>query len=519
MFVRIIKGRAKEYAVIIRGYRDQNGKVRHKTVKNLGPVTDQNRQQMLDLGRRLIASSSGHTVITTGADVQETSRHNWGAPAIIDHLWHRFSLDEMINSAKTRQALKLMMIDRICAPASKFATYNKRARYQGYEDVELHNIYRSLDLLSQKSDELKSHIHHKQSLRGIKDVVFFDVTTLYFESQKADLLRDFGYSKDCKFNEVQIVLCLVIDAEGKPLTYEIFAGNTSEGTTLLPVLERLKQQFAINKLIIVADRGIGSERNLAEIKQAGYEYVIGAKLRGASQAIKELALKEDDFIDFSDTLEDKKLYKFINNKEQKWVVIHSSKRAQKDKRDRQRLIEKAQEILDHKSSLNDKRGAKKFIKVAKSQNIDAALDDQKIAEDARFDGFYAISFSQADASATDIVAAYHGLWRVEESFRTLKSFFEVRPMFHWTKKRIEGHIMLNFLLLVMEQFLLSKCCNTGQDVDISHEKMRQAIDDLELSIISIDNATLTSYARLTDSQTMLLNSLNIPIPQNHLETL
>jgi Transposase DDE domain len=271
MFVRIIKARTKEYAVIIRGYRDKDGKVRHKTVKNLGPVNAHNRQQMLDLGRRLIASSSGHAVISQGADVQEQSRHNWGAPAIIDNLWNRFSLDSLITSHKTRQALKLMMIDRICSPASKFATYNRRARYQGYENVELHNIYRSLDVICEKSEELKSHIYRKQALRGIQDVVFFDVTTLYFESQKADLLRDFGYSKDCKFNEVQIVLCLVIDSTGKPITYEIFPGNTSEGSTLLPILEKFRKQFAINKLIIVADRGIGSEHNLAHIKEAGYE--------------------------------------------------------------------------------------------------------------------------------------------------------------------------------------------------------------------------------------------------------
>jgi transposase len=241
-------------------------------------------------------------------------------------------------------------------------------------------------------------------------------------------------------------------------------------------------------------------------------------LRSASKETKECALQDTDFIDFVDTPEDKRRYKFINNKKQKWVVIHSSKRAKKDKCDRDRLIAKAKEMLENKSSLNSKRGAKKFIKTNKTQNIAADLDILKIAEDAKFDGFYALSFSQEDASAADIAAAYHGLWQIEESFRALKNFFEVRPMFHWTKKRIEGHIMLNFLLLVMEEFLLSSQGSESQNIDVSNDKIRQAIDELELSLITIDNTTLISYSKLTHCQIMILNFLNIPLPKNKLTT-
>lgn len=518
MFVRLMKGRNKQYVVIVRSYRDEQGRPRQKAVYNFGAVTEETKEQMLNLARRCLTSlEKKQFIIENEGGIQEESRHNWGAPAIIEDLWQRFDLGKIITSKQNANALKLMMIDRLCAPSSKLATYNKRSKYRDFEEVELQHMYRALDALSKQSDELKAHMYNKQHLRGISDVVFFDVTTMYFESQKADLLRDFGYSKDCKFNEVQIVLCLIIDAEGKPLSYELFSGNTCEGKTLLPILDRLKQQFGINKLIIVADRGIGSEENLRHIKDAGYDYIIGAKLRVASKAVKEEALDDNGFCELKCSDNDTRRYKFINNNRQSWVVVHSSKRGEKDRRDRARLVEKAEEMLRNKSALNSRRGAKKFIKTPKGAGKEALLDLTKIQEDARFDGYYAISFSQANASAIDITSAYQGLWQIEESFRILKSFFEVRPMFHWTKRRIEGHIMLNFLLLAMEQFLLShiKTCYKYEDEHISHNRLRSAIDDLDYSILSINDSKFASYSKITDYQFMILRSLNIPLPKNH----
>jgi len=508
MFVRIIKGRQKEYGVIIRGYRDKDGKVRHRTVKNLGAITAKNKEAILELGRRLISQSQGHEIVTTGKEIKELSRQNWGGPAIIEKLWERFNLDAILS--KQVEALKLMLTGRLLDPSSKLATYTGRCEYVNFTQVKLQELYRALDLLDKSKEKLQAHIFNKQKLYGKLDVIFFDVTTLYFESQKVDTLRNFGFSKDCKFNEVQIVLSLVINSEGRPLTYEVFSGSTYEGNTLLLNLQKLKAKYNIDKVIIVADRGIGSKANLNVIKEAGFNYIIGARLRSASKVVKAEAIDSEGYNSFpcSQNSEDLHKYKIIKNQDSSWVVLWSAKRAAKDKQDRQRLVERAQEMLaDNK--VQDKRGAKKYIRGSKTAYC---LDAIKIEQDAQFDGFYALSFSDESMSPQDIAGAYHGLWKIEESFRTIKDFFEVRPMFHWTPKRISGHIMLNFIALVLENDLLLKLKTKVEN--IAHFSIREAIANMQFSILQIGNNQFLSYSSLNALQKTILKSLAINLPLN-----
>ena len=514
MFVRTVKGRNNEYAIIVRGYRDQNGKSRQKTVQNLGVVTDKNRSEIMAFGKRLIAQQQGQEFVTTGEEIVELSRQNWGGPSVIESMWQKFDLEPLLS--KKAKALKLMLIDRIINPVSKLESYTRRDQYEGFEAIKLQDLYRALDLLDKKKDQLKERIFNKQKLYGKMSVVFFDVTTLYFESQKADDLKEFGYSKDCKFNEVQIVLSMVINSEGRPLTYEIFPGNTFEGNTLLSHLIQLKKKYNIDKVIIVADRGIGSGANLQEIKAAGFDYVVGAKLRSSGKAVKEEAIDPKGYKQLfgSDKLgdEDIRKYKVMKLKDCTWIALWSGKRASKDREDRNRLVARAKEMLAS-NQLKDRRGAKKYIQSDKSNH---SLDLEKIEQDARFDGYYALSFSDETMSAEAIASAYHGLWKIEESFRTIKSFFEVRPMFHWTAKRISGHIMLNFISLVMENNLLLKLKELTDDV--SHNKIRDAIAGMQHSILKIGSKNFASYATLESLQKIILKTLNINQPQNHMIT-
>jgi len=514
MFPKVCKGSSKQYVTIVESYRDANGKPKQRQLYNLGPVTEETKEQKLNLARAIIANLDGSKIITGIDGIKETSRVNWGAPQIIDKMWDKFLLNSQFQSCSSGrvQAIKLMLADRLISPCSKLSTYNKRDFYEGGRDVKLEQMYRALDDLSDNCESIKQHLMNQRKDSGI-EVVFFDVTTLYFESQKADLLREFGYSKDCKFNEVQVVLCLLIDSNGAPLTFEVFAGNTFEGATLVPVLSKLKQAFKINKIIIVADRGIGSASNLAQIKSAGYEYIIGARLRSATKSIQEDALNEKGFELLSQSDSDTRQYKFIENNEQKWVIVHSTARARKDQRDRQKFLEKAKEFLESGASINNAKGAKKFIKMPKANKSEMSLDTQKIEQDQRFDGYYAISYSDESMSAAQILSAYHGLWKIEESFRTLKNLFEVRPMFHWTKKRIEGHILLNFILLVFEYSLLYSIKQL--DSSITHASFRNKVLQMEFSSINIDGRNFAVYANLQPLHINILRALNIPIPKNH----
>ena len=214
MFVRIVKARTKDYAVIVRGYRDKDGKVKQKTVQNLGPVNDKNKEQMLAMGRRIIAQKKGEEFISDPKEIKEIKRVNWGCRAIIDKMWEELDLD-IILSGKRKEAIKLMPADRLITPSSKLRTFHRKDEYEGFNDIKLEQLYRGLDLLHDNKKKIKHQIFNKQASKNTIDVAFFDVTTLYFESQKDDDIRDFGYSKDCKFNEVQVVLSLVISSDGR----------------------------------------------------------------------------------------------------------------------------------------------------------------------------------------------------------------------------------------------------------------------------------------------------------------
>ena len=517
MFVRVIKGKSREYVCIVRGFRDAEGKVKQRVVKNLGPVTEETKEALIESGRKLalhLQAENGE-VVTSGEEISETVREHWGAPKVVDALWNKFSFNEQFNSEATVQAIKLMLTERFLSPSSKLQAFNNRNKYQEFKDVRLENLYRALDVLHDNKDNLQTHIFNKQKLYGSIDVAFFDVTTLYFESKKVDDLRNFGFSKDCKFNDVQIVLSLITNSEGRPLTYEIFPGNTFEGKTLVTCLERLKQKFKINKVIIVADRGIGSHSNLEEIKKAGFEYIIGSRLRSSNKATQEEALSKKGYQPLFSDNEDSIKYKIITsnhkNDTQELLCLWSKKRSDKDRADRTRLVEKAQEMVSN-GITEDKRGAKKYLSLQNKNKATAMLDQKKIDRDASFDGYYALNFSSKDLSAKEITSAYHQLWRIEESFRTMKSFFETRPMFHWKSKRISGHIMLNFISLILEVDLELTLKNKG--ISCTHENIRQALGGMQRSVLKIGKGVFYIYTKLDEMQKDILKTLGISLPQN-----
>ena len=535
MYLREIKGKTKNYLAIVEGTRDpKTKKVKQKMVCNLGSINEINADSMRKLGQKLLETFGG-AAINNANELAEESRNNWGAAKIVDSLMSTFAIDSLFKDLLHKRklkfdllaCLKLMLASRLCAPCSKLKTFNNQQYYQGIADVELENLYRCLDELHTYQDDLKRHLFAKQKqfCKDAIDVVFFDVTTLYFESKNCDNLKNFGFSKDCKFNDVQIVLSLIVDKQGRPLSYGLFPGNTFEGNSLLPCLLELKQSYNINKVIIVADRGMCSFDNLEAIVKAGFDYIVGAKLRGFDQETKAQALDGQGYQTLIDQADNLVKYKLINHQKRKGrgkheqileenlACIWSSKRARKDSKDRQKLVEKATDMV-HKKSLQDKRGAKKYLNINTST---PTLDEQKIVEDRRWDGYYAISSNNKDLTVPEIVQAYHCLWTIEESFRTLKSHFEARPLFHWTEKRIHGHIMLNFIAMVIEKHILIQLKDISQDnIKPTHQYVREAIAAMEVSNIKLTKKgkALMIYSQIDDLQRKILSLAKVSIPKN-----
>jgi transposase len=332
-----------------------------------------------------------------------------------------------------------LVYSRICFPASKLKTCDYLRTYHGL-DFEVHELYRYMDKLYTNYKETVQKIsfeHTKQILGGNIHIVFYDVTTLYFEIDQEDEIRKTGFSKEGKHQNPQIVLGLLVGLEGYPLAYEIFEGNKFEGHTMIPVIEAFRKKYSLPAPIVVADSGLLSKSNLEELITNGYEFILGARLKSASKTQKEkvLALQLDngqmESLDWEIGL--------------RMVVSYSEKRAKKDRINREKGLKKLEKQLNsgklNKSHINN-RGYNKYLKMEGEVKI--ALDMDKFKQDGKWDGLKGY-LTNTSLDNAQVIENYNNLWKIEKAFRITKNEIKVRPVFHYKQRRIEAHICIAFV--------------------------------------------------------------------------
>lgn len=337
--------------------------------------------------------------------------------------------------------LRHLAIARVSQPMSKVATVEYLKTYFD-EDVNLHNIYRYMDKLYNTQQEKIQQIsvaHTMDVLGGRIGLVFYDVTTLYFESapDPSDELRQDGFSKDGKTAESQIVLGLLVSEDGYPLSYSVFNGKQYEGYTMIPIIDDFVQRFNLTDFIVVADSGLMSETNVSLLESAGYKYILGARIRSESPKVKEWLLGIDR--------EDGHCEEYAKRAGQRLIVSYSEARAKKNAHNREKGVARLQKAYAKGTLTKDKvnkRGYNKFLDIDK--DITVSINYDKIKEDARWDGLKGY-ITNTNLDAKEVIKQYHGLWVVERAFRIGKSSLEMRPMFHFTPKRIEAHICICFV--------------------------------------------------------------------------
>jgi transposase len=295
-----------------------------------------------------------------------------------------------------------------------------------------------------------------------------------------DELRDFGFSKDCKFKETQVVLALVTTSEGLPITYQTFAGKTTEGTTLVQMVQRLKSEYEINNVMLVADRAMFVKQNLNEMDRLGVKYIVAAKLKTLPGALKKQLLAPD----YRAALVADELHwlKEFEHETRRLVVGYSSTRARKDQAERMRLVER----LEKKVKLNrikiadliPNAGTKRFLRL---QGGEAMVDDDKIAADAEWDGLHGIITNVRDERPEKLLSRYRDLWNIEAAFRLSKHDLRMRPMFHWTPKRIKAHIAICFIALALAKQATFRVAR--QFEPMSFERLRNELLHAQASII------------------------------------
>jgi len=430
-------------------------------------------------------------------DLIEEQRVVSGIHDVYGKLFDDLGCESIIaNPARNRSAAAIfrdIVLARIANPKSKRASVDLLEENFGVS-LNLDKVYRMMDKLDDRAIERLNTLmyeHTKKLFGGKIDVIFFDCTTLYFESFEEDELRRNGYSKDLKFNQPQVVLALMVTKEGLPIGYKAFSGDTYEGHTLIPALKELKEKYTLDKVIYVADAGMFNKDNLGELetlKEQGFQYIVGARLKGMPKQIKEEILTLENYKEISSGY---RIARFKYN-DKELIVSYSAERARKDSHDRTKAIEKLRKKLQkHKSPKEylSNHGYKKYLKVQGESSI--SLNEEKIKADSRWDGLHGVVTNAKNLSEQEVLNQYNNLWQVEEAFRVTKHDLKVRPIYHFKPQRVKAHLAISFTAYALVRHLEYRV--KLQYRKLSPEKIRQRLISVQTSIL-LDTKKRIRYA-------------------------
>lgn len=338
----------------------------------------------------------------------------------------------------SEELFRHLVIARLAFPLSKLKTAEYLYRYQGVS-INIDTIYRFLDKLNDKLKPQVEQIAFTHTLKVLNDnisVVFYDMTTLYFEASDEDDLRKTGFSKDGKHQNPQIFIGLLVGLGGYAIGYDIFQGNIYEGHTLIPFIEKISAKFNLEKPVIIADAGLLSNNNIKALDSLDYEYIIGGRLKNESQAIK-CQILEYEYIDGA-------IRSYSKNDNTRLIVHYSKNRAAKDAYNRKRGLNRLEKQIKAgkltKSSINN-RGYNKYLRLTGEISIE--IDYEKYSNDNEWDGLkgYVTNTKLTDQQVLD---NYKNLWHIEKAFRMSKTDLRIRPIYHRLRNRIEAHICISF---------------------------------------------------------------------------
>jgi transposase len=431
------------------------------------------------------------------SDVVEVARRLEGPHEVLGHLFDYLHFDKILGASATA-VLRDLVIARVMAPDSKRASAAELDEHYG-RSYPLDRVYRMMDALHEQLDRLKQTVLQATAslTGGSVQVMLFDITTLYFESVDDDTLRRFGYSKDQKYHCTQVVLALATDEDGLPIGYELFPGNTAEVKTLLACMQQWQQSLQVGRVSFVADRALCSKANLAALEAAPWSYVVAMPLRRQLKDAEQAQVLNTALAAPCELEGDLVWVREFDWQGRRLIVTYSSKRAHKDRADRQALLDRLKAKLGPTEKIDKRTGevkpqanAKKlitnsgylrYVEQADTGSGTFVLDEDKITTDAAWDGLHAIVTNDRSTSARDLLTRYRRLWVIEESFRTLKHGLAVRPIYHFKPERIQAHIGLCYLAFALTRHAQQRI-KLAQSA-MSLQRIRAALHGVQASIV------------------------------------
>jgi transposase len=523
MFLKSTKQKnGRIYLSFVEGYRDPvTKKTKHRVIESLGYLDEfldryedpqAHFREVARIRTQKAKEEEAEKMIYLGyvsadelMDENEDSMKHMGFLPL-SSIYHELKLHEfIINRQRSKSmdyslndVMQLLVYTRVLAPGSKRASYLMKDNIARPFNCDSYDVYRALDYFAAFQDDLLLHLHEQVKIRYKRQthVVFYDVTNFYFEIDQEDDFRRKGFCKHNTRNPL-VQMGLLLDADAIPITYQLFKGNTHDSQTMMPLLQKTRKNYGLNRIITVADKALNSGDNIAFLMAKGDGFIFSQKIRGADQDLQNyvfdtsgyvkkqgIVKHADEWNEDSDNQDSPVFLMKSRPYPQEFWVTHSDDKkrkvpidvkqivcynelyARRQKHKRAEILEKAQNIIENPKRYDKKEaaGALRYIKNIEydpetGECINTKripyLDYDKIIEDEKYDGYYAIITSEVDMPDHEVVKAYHDLWEIERSFRITKSDLETRPVHVTLKQRIESHFLTCFIALLILR-LLSK---------------------------------------------------------------
>ena len=456
-------GTKRTYLQLVETRREGN-KVRQKVVANLGRLEDLQDGQLDRLIESLSRFSTREWVRLEALKLGVKQAPQWGPALIFYHLWQHLGLEKILNKlfADTQavsgytEAVFAMVLNRLVEPRSKRGVdkWVEKVYRPQFKELELHHYYRALDYLAEFKDRVEEELFlNVRNIFNLKlDLVFWDTTSTYFEGRGPEMAAE-GYSKDHRPDCRQVVIGVLMTKDGFPVAHQVFPGNTADIETFRECLKELRKRFNIDRVVVVADRGMLSRKLVREIEEAGLAYIFGVKMRRL-KAIAEVLSRGGRYQVVDENLKVKE----VMHEGERYIICLNPKEAERDRLAREEMLaDLTRKLKQGPKQLVGNRGYRRYLKFT---GATVSIDEEKIAFEKRFDGKYVLK-TNTELAPSEVAQSYKLLWQVERAFRELKTGLNLRPVYHHTDSRVRGHIMVCFLALVLETALCRKLKEAG----------------------------------------------------------
>ena len=547
MFVREKTVNGYTYLYLVENVRE-DGRTKQRIIRNLG-----RKDAVLAAGDldRLLASVGrfARQSIILGAEGEHGARveaRRIGGSLLFGRLWQRLGVSEVLEELlagrqfgfAVERAVFVATLHRLFVSGSdrNCADWMESYLIEGSEGLALHHFYRAMAWLG---EEIAPKAEGALAPRCVKDVieeqlferrrdlftdlslVFMDTTSLSFYGAGGETLGARGHSKDHRPDLAQMILALVIDAEGRPICTEMVPGNTADVSILLPVVARLRERFGITRACVVADRGMISAATIASLEAQGMEYILGARER-TSSLIRDVVLHDDapmvPLLLERQKGETQLWVKEVRIGSERYIVSRNEAEAEKDRADRQAVIAGLEaQLRKGDKALIGNSAYRRFLRKTKATKDKPAfeIDPGKLADEARFDG---ISVVRTNARVTPLQAVlrYRDLLEVESLFRAAKATFDTRPIFHQSDAAIRGHVFCSFLALVLAKELTLLCEARGLKPE--WQRLLNDLDRLQQATIEKDGKVITTRTHVSGQVGNVFRAAGIALPANFRDT-